>query len=66
MAWKGKVTDKSTLGSFWLAFGATLQPFYNASGAYSPDPTKPWLGATEATFAASFGAPTIFFHSLPN
>ncbi|KAF2019340.1 hypothetical protein BU24DRAFT_439524 [Aaosphaeria arxii CBS 175.79] len=25
-----------SFGAFWLGFGATLQPFYNAYGAYSP------------------------------
>jgi len=44
----------TSFGGFWLSFAATLQPFYNASGAYSPDPTKPWLGAQTAGFAASF------------
>lgn len=44
----------SSFGAFWLAFAATLQPFYNASGAYSPDPTKPYLGATQPGFLASF------------
>ncbi len=28
-----------TFGAFWLAFGSTLQPFYNAYGAYVTDPT---------------------------
>ena len=27
-----------TFGAFWLQFGATLQPFYNAYGAYVTDP----------------------------
>jgi len=29
-----------TFGAFWLTFGATLQPFYNAYGAYVTDPTS--------------------------
>ena len=37
-----------TFGAFWLAFAATLQPFYNAYGAYVTDPT---------TAAASMGQP---------
>lgn len=28
-----------TFGAFWLAFASTLQPFYNAYGAYVTDPT---------------------------
>jgi len=28
-----------SFGGFWLTFGATLQPFYNATGAYAADPT---------------------------
>ena len=28
-----------TFGAFWLSFGATLQPFFNAYGAYVTDPT---------------------------
>jgi uncharacterized protein len=41
-----------TFGAFWLTFGATLTPYYNASGAYSPtDPTK---GAADPVFMATF------------
>ena len=38
-----------TIGGFWLSMGATLQPFYNAEGAYAN-------GATTTTpeFAASY------------
>lgn len=28
-----------TFGAFWLTFGSTLQPLYNAYGAYVTDPT---------------------------
>ena len=28
-----------TFGAFWLSFAATLQPFFNAYGAYVTDPT---------------------------
>ena len=35
-----------SFGSFWLTFGATLVPYYNASGAYG--------GATAPQFAATF------------
>lgn len=46
----------SSFGAFWLAFAATLQPFYNAYGAYSPDPTMPGEGLNTVGFNASFGA----------
>lgn len=41
-----------TFGSFWLTFGATLTPYYNASAAY--DPTHPFQAASNPTFAATF------------
>lgn len=44
-----------TFGSFWLAFGATLQPTYNAYGAFSSDPSDPAKGLNSPTFNASFG-----------
>ncbi len=37
-----------TFGAFWLTFGATLQPYYNAYGSYVTDPT---------TAATSVGQP---------
>lgn len=43
-----------SFGAFWLTFAATLQPFYNAYGAYSPDPTNPALGVTTVPFHSSF------------
>ncbi|KXL49739.1 hypothetical protein M433DRAFT_66810 [Acidomyces richmondensis BFW] len=43
-----------TFGSFWLAFGATLQPTYNAYGAFSSDPSDPAKGLNSPTFNASF------------
>jgi len=49
-------------GGFWLTFASTLTPFYNAFGAYSPDPTKPAEGLTSPAFAASFG---MFTGALP-
>ncbi|CAC9893282.1 unnamed protein product [Aureobasidium pullulans] len=33
-----------SFGAFWLTFAATLQPFYNAYGAFSPDATAPGEG----------------------
>lgn len=41
-----------TFGAFWLTYGATLTPYYNASGAYSP--TDPTVGGTDPTFMTSF------------
>jgi hypothetical protein len=38
-----------------LSFGATLQPFYGAYGAYSPDPSNPSKGLEMAKFNSSFG-----------
>jgi len=41
-------------GAFWLSFAATLQPTYNAWGAYSPDPTDPSQGLLSVGFHSSF------------
>lgn len=41
-----------TFGAFWLTYGATLTPYYNASGAYSP--TNPTAGGTDPVFMATF------------
>ncbi|KAI9662871.1 MAG: hypothetical protein M1821_007918 [Bathelium mastoideum] len=43
-----------SFGAFWLSYGATLQPFYNAWGAYSTT-SNPKDGLTNAGFEASFG-----------
>lgn len=43
-----------SFGAFWLSFAATLQPFYNAWGAYSSDPTNPALGLSTVGFHSSF------------
>ena len=45
-----------SFGAFWLSFGATLTPYFNASIAY--DPTHPATSASNPTFAATFA----FFH----
>jgi len=42
-----------TFGAFWLTFGATLTPFYNASIAYLP--TDPAASASDPTFMSTFG-----------
>lgn len=39
-------------GAFWLTYGATLTPMYNAYGAYSP--ADPAAGLTDPTFLSSF------------
>jgi hypothetical protein len=38
-------------GGWWLAYGATIHPFFNAFGAYSPDHTNPAL--TDSPLEAS-------------
>jgi succinate-acetate transporter protein len=42
-------------GAYFLTYGVTFIPYYNAYGAYSPDPTKPELGLSSPEFFASFG-----------
>lgn len=42
-------------GSFWFTYGATLTPFYNAAGAYTPtDPYPAATGLTDPVFLSSF------------
>ncbi|TID23762.1 putative gpr1 fun34-class plasma membrane protein [Venturia nashicola] len=43
-----------SFGAFWLSFAATLQPLYNAYGAYSPDPTNPAAGLNTVAFHSSY------------
>jgi len=43
-----------SFGAYWLAFAATLQPFFNAYGAYSTT-GNPADGLTTPGFNASFG-----------
>jgi succinate-acetate transporter protein len=42
-------------GSFWLSYGATLQPFCSAYASYSPDASDPAIGLKTTGFNASFG-----------
>lgn len=42
-------------GAFWLALGATLQPTYNAEGAYTEGLTGAAKAAGGAEFSSSFG-----------
>lgn len=53
-----------SFGAFWLTFAATLTPMYNASGAYAPDPTKTYEGASTAGFASTFGFFTLYMGLL--
>ncbi|EXJ56432.1 hypothetical protein A1O7_06775 [Cladophialophora yegresii CBS 114405] len=46
----------SSFGAFWLAFGATLTPYYNASIAYLP--SDPAASSSDPVFASTFA----FFH----
>ncbi len=39
-------------GAYWFTFGATLTPYYNAYGAYSPD--DPAAGLTDPVFLSTF------------
>lgn len=41
-----------TFGAFWLTFGATLTPYYNASIAYLP--TDPAASAADPVFQSTF------------
>ncbi|CAD0109135.1 unnamed protein product, partial [Aureobasidium uvarum] len=43
-----------SFGAFWLTFAATLQPFYNAYGAFSADAAAPGEGLQTVAFNASF------------
>ncbi|TAQ86418.1 hypothetical protein B7494_g5260 [Chlorociboria aeruginascens] len=52
-----------SFGAFWLAFAATLQPFYNAYGAYSTTGTAA-DGLQTVGFNASFGFFMIFMGLL--
>lgn len=41
-----------SFGAFWLSFGATLTPYFNAAAAYQPD--SPETALTNPTFNATF------------
>jgi succinate-acetate transporter protein len=55
-----------SFGAYWLTFAATLQPFYNAYGAFSPDAAKPAEGLATTEFTASFGSFTWFTYLQKN
>lgn len=50
-----------TFGAFWLAFGATLTPYFNASNAY--DPGSP-TAAADPTFASTFAFFQVYMGML--
>jgi len=47
-------------GSFWLTYGATLQPVFGAYSTYSPDVNNPAAGLSTTGFTASFGFYLLF------
>jgi len=53
-----------TFGAFWLAYAATLQPFYNAYGAYAAEGQPASEGLMEPGFNASFGFFLVFMGVL--
>jgi len=42
-------------GAFWLNFGASMIPFFNAYAGYSPDPAVPGLGLQSVEYNSSWG-----------
>ena len=54
----------ASFGGFWFSYGATLLPFFNAFGAYSPDPKDISAGLATKGFNASFGFFMIFMAVL--
>ncbi|OAL22778.1 hypothetical protein AYO22_06686 [Fonsecaea multimorphosa] len=54
----------ASFGGFWISYGATLLPFFNAFGAYSPDPKDLTAGLESQGFNASFGFFMIFMAVL--
>jgi len=52
-----------SFGAFWLTFAATLQPFYNAYGAFSTT-GNPAEGLETVGFNASFGFFLVFMGVL--
>jgi len=55
----------TSFGAFWLTFGGTLQPYFNAYGAYAPaGSTSIAAGLTTEGFNASFAFWLIFMGVL--
>jgi succinate-acetate transporter protein len=44
-----------SFGAFWLSYGATLVPGFNAYGAYVGSTTGDLAGLQDAGFQSSFG-----------
>jgi len=53
-----------TFGAFWLSYGATLQPFYNAYGAYVGSNAGELAGLNDAKFQSSFAFFLVFMGVL--
>lgn len=54
----------TSFGAFWLAFAATLQPFYYAYGSYAPANQPEAAGISTVGFTASFGFFLVFMGVL--
>ncbi|PIA92628.1 Protein alcS [Cercospora beticola] len=54
----------SSFGAFWLQYGATLQPFYNAWGAYATPGEEVTTGLTSVGFNASYAFFLVFMGVL--
>ncbi|KAI9745419.1 MAG: hypothetical protein M1818_000953 [Claussenomyces sp. TS43310] len=54
----------SSYGAFWMTFAATLQPFYNAYGAYAPAGSPPAAGLAQPAFESSFAFLLLFMGVL--
>ena len=48
-----------TFGAFWLSFAATLQPFFNAYGAYVTNPTQAAASMGEPGNSAGLATPAF-------
>ncbi|KAF2196031.1 hypothetical protein GQ43DRAFT_281485 [Delitschia confertaspora ATCC 74209] len=53
-----------TFGSFWLSWGATLQPFYNAAGAFATEQDPTGTNATMFKSSIAFWHLTLSFVCL--
>ncbi|KAK8175939.1 hypothetical protein IWX90DRAFT_464403 [Phyllosticta citrichinensis] len=45
----------ASFGGFWISFGATLTPDFNAYGAFATDPSNPASGLQTVGFNSGFG-----------
>ncbi|MCJ1255480.1 hypothetical protein MMC24_003296 [Lignoscripta atroalba] len=54
----------TSFGAFWLTFGSTLTPSFNAYGAYAADPAIPTEGLESPVFASSFAFFQLFMGLL--